>query len=116
MIQWRTLADIATVDAIAEMSEQSPVLIFKHSTRCSISTMAKMRLEQDWSMSAEAVIPYYLDLITYRAVSQYIAEKFSVWHESPQVLLIFKGDCIYDASHLDITVAELAAELQATNS
>ena len=60
-----------------------------------------------------SLLPY---LITYRPVSQYIADKFSVWHESPQVLLISKGECIYDASHLDITVAELAAELQATNS
>jgi bacillithiol system protein YtxJ len=116
MIQWRTLADTATVDAIADMSMQTPVLIFKHSTRCSISSMAKMRLEQDWTLSPEAVVPYYLDLITYRPVSQYIADKFSVWHESPQVLLISKGECVYDASHLDIQVAELEEELQATNS
>ena len=82
-------------------------LIFKHSTRCSISTMAKYRLEDDWNFEGKKLEPYYLDLINYRDLSKEVAEKFDVHHESPQVLLIKNGECTYDASHLDITVSEL---------
>ena len=51
--------------------------------------------------------PYYLDLISYRNVSNEIAERFQVYHESPQILLIKDGDCYHDASHLDISVEEI---------
>jgi bacillithiol system protein YtxJ len=71
--------------------------------------MAKARLERDWHFSDETIEPYYLDLLSFRSVSQAVAEKFYVSHESPQVLLIRGGECTYDASHLDISVRELAA-------
>lgn len=69
--------------------------------------MAKMRLESNWNFSEEELTPFYLDLKNYRSISSDIAEKFSVHHESPQVLLVRKGECIYDASHFDISVDEL---------
>jgi bacillithiol system protein YtxJ len=111
MLHWKTLTSNQDVDAIIARSKDIPCLIFKHSTRCSISSIAKMRLEDDWGFAPEAVEPYYLDLITYKPVSQHIAEVFSVHHESPQVLLISDGECIYDASHLDISVEELQESL-----
>lgn len=82
-------------------------MIFKHSTRCNISEIAKFRLEDDWDFSANEIEAYYLDLLAFRAVSQHVSETFSVHHESPQVLLISQGECVYDASHLDISVGEL---------
>ena len=59
----------------------------------------------------ENVIPYYLDLKSFRSISDEVAERFSVHHESPQILLIRQGECIYDASHFDITIAELKETL-----
>lgn len=110
-MNWNDLTSAQQLNEIIETSKTTPVLIFKHSTRCSISSMAKYRLESDWNYSEEQVIPYYLDLIAYRNISNQIAEDFSVYHESPQVLLIKDGECTYETSHLDITVAEIGTEL-----
>lgn len=79
--------------------------------------MAKYRLEKDWIIDEDTLEVYYLDLIKYREVSNYIAASFSVQHESPQALLIYKGECVFDASHLDINVQDLKAalELEAAN-
>jgi bacillithiol system protein YtxJ len=109
MINWKTLNAVPQLDSIVERSKSVPCLIFKHSTTCEISAIAKKRLEQKWDFAADELEPYYLDLKAYRAVSNEVAEKFNVYHESPQALLIRDGECVYDASHLDITVAELHA-------
>ena len=106
-MNWNNLTSIKELNEIVERSKETPILIFKHSTRCSISTMAKYRLEDDWDFPEKDLSPYYLDLIAYRNISNEIAERFSVHHESPQVLLIRDGNCTYDASHLDISVQEL---------
>lgn len=113
-LQWHTLHTIDDIEQVKERSKVRPCLIFKHSTRCNISSLAKFRLEDDWSFNAEALEPWYLDLIAHRPVSNYIAETFQVHHESPQVLLIVHGECVYDASHLDITVRELQEALAET--
>lgn len=107
MINWIPIQDISLVEEIKAHSEQVPCIIFKHSTRCSISTVAKYRLEGDWDLPEEAARIYFLDLITHRNISNYIAETFQVYHESPQVLLIRGNECVFDASHLDISVPEL---------
>lgn len=107
MIKWIPLESPKQLDEIMELSSSVPCLIFKHSTRCSISSMAKSRLEKSWDFEASDVKPYYLDLIQHRTISNEIADKFEVHHESPQILLIRNGVCTYDASHLDISVAEL---------
>lgn len=88
-------------------SVNEPVLIFKHSIRCSISAMAKSRLESNWDFSSEEIIPVYLDLINYRGVSNLIAEQLHVYHESPQVILIKNKKSVYTASHNAISVEAL---------
>jgi bacillithiol system protein YtxJ len=112
-MNWIPLTKEEQIAELMEQSKQVPCLVFKHSTRCSISSIAKHRLEDDWSFSPEEMAPYYLDLISYRTLSSKIAEDFQVHHESPQVLLIVDGECVYDASHLDISVAELKEVLPA---
>ncbi|MCF8243964.1 MAG: bacillithiol system redox-active protein YtxJ [Saprospiraceae bacterium] len=104
---WNPLTSTAEIDAIIERSNQVPCLIFKHSTRCSISFMAKHRLEGTWDFSVSHIEPFYLDLIEHRNISNEIAQRFEVYHESPQILLIKNGECILDASHLDISVDEI---------
>jgi bacillithiol system protein YtxJ len=103
-MNWLELNSPEQVEEIIHQSTQSPVLIFKHSTTCHISLMVKMRLEQQWSFEIPS---YYLDLKKFRSVSNLVASKFDVYHESPQVLVIKNGECIFDASHFDIQVPEL---------
>ncbi len=87
-------------------------LIFKHSTRCSISMMAKKRIELDSDELPINVQPYFLDLIANRNISSLIAETFQVYHESPQMLLIKNGECILDQSHGDISISETVEVIQ----
>ena len=86
--------------------QQGYSLIFKHSTRCSISLMAKRRFEMDWSELPDNLPLYYLDLIKYRDISNQIAEDFQVHHQSPQLLVIKDGECILDQSHSSISLEE----------
>lgn len=109
MISWKGLDSIGTLEKAIEASLTQDIIIFKHSTTCSISHMAKMRLEDSWDL--QDIDAYYLDLKAYRKISDQVAEIFKVHHESPQILLIRKGECIYDASHFDISVAELKETL-----
>ena len=111
MTPWIALSDTAQIDELLQHSYQRPCLIFKHSTRCSISRAAQNRLERQWDFAADEPLPYYLDLLQYRPLSNQIAEQFGVRHESPQVLLIVNGKCVYDNSHNAISVADLAAAL-----
>jgi bacillithiol system protein YtxJ len=91
--------------------QQGYSLIFKHSTRCSISMMAKRRFELDWGALPENMPLYFLDLIKHREISGQIAHDFHVHHESPQLLLIKDGECILDQSHGDISVDEALSVL-----
>jgi bacillithiol system protein YtxJ len=108
MINWSSLTREDQIQEIIEESKQKPVVIFKHSTSCSISATAKGRLERQWNDSElKAVKPYYLDLLAYRPVSNLVARTFEIEHESPQLLLIRDGKCVYDASHLGIRLDEV---------
>ena len=79
-MNWTSFTHPDQVRQIAEKSHQIPCLIFKHSTRCSISSIAKFRLENAWSFSTNEVKPYFLDLIAYRNASDSVAEHFNVFH------------------------------------
>ncbi len=112
MINWSPLTDQNQIQEIIEESKQKPVVIFKHSTSCSISATAKGRLERQWDSSGlETVKPYYLDLLSFRPVSNQVAQVFEVEHQSPQLLLIRNGECQYDASHLSINLDSVKKHL-----
>lgn len=110
-MNWNELTDMAQLDAIVEESKTQPVVIFKHSIRCSISTMAKGRLER--SEEPQGVKFYYLDLINHRDISNKVAEVFQVHHESPQILLIKNGECTYEESHNGISMEEIEEQAAA---
>jgi bacillithiol system protein YtxJ len=102
-MEWSELRSANQIETIREESKENPVLIFKYSSRCSISRMALDRLERSWDeRDMQMVKPYFLDLITYRNVSNQIADVFDVEHESPQVLIIENEKSIYDQSHMGI--------------
>ncbi len=113
-MNWHPLTSTEQLERVIEESKSTPVVIFKHSTTCSISATAKSRLERQWQDAGlDHVKPYYLDLLSYRPVSNEIAEVLQVRHESPQLLLVEDGVCTYNASHLGISVDSLKKKVQA---
>jgi bacillithiol system protein YtxJ len=107
-MSWKKLDNISQITQIREESKEKPVLIFKHSTRCSISSMAWSRIERSWqNEDSERFSPYFLDLISYRDISNAIAEEFKVEHASPQVIVIKNGEAVYDNSHMGINYQEI---------
>lgn len=105
-INWINLTDLGQLNEIISLSHEKPVAIFKHSTRCSVSRMALRQFEKEFDLS-DKVTAYFLDLIAYRDVSDEIAIRFNVQHQSPQLVLIKEGKAVYDASHSDIDAEEL---------
>ena len=108
-MNWISLTSEQQLEEIKERSKQTPQVIFKHSTRCSVSSMAQGRLER--SEAPENADFYYLDLIAYRHVSNKIAQDFDVFHESPQILIIKNGECVYDESHMGISMNDIAEQV-----
>jgi bacillithiol system protein YtxJ len=110
---WHALSSEAALDRLLSNSYQRPVLLFKHSTRCSISSVALSRIEKGWAFAEGEVEPWFLDLIQFRSLSNAVAQRLQVPHQSPQVLLIKNGKAVYDASHGAIDVPSLQQALAA---
>ncbi len=104
-MNWLTLNSENQIELILKASFAKPQVIFKHSTTCSISKMAFSRFER--AEAPETIDFYYLDLLSFRPISTAVAEAFKVHHESPQVILIKNGVCIYDESHYGIMMDEI---------
>jgi bacillithiol system protein YtxJ len=107
-MDWKNLTSIDQLETITANSFNTPQVLFKHSTRCSISSMALNRLES--STPPTGIDFYLLDLLQHRDISAAIADKFKVHHESPQVLVIMSGECTYDESHMGISMDEIAEQ------
>lgn len=108
---WQELTSLAQWADVLQQSWQTPVAIFKHSTRCSISSMAKSRLERDWLGNEPSFRIYYLDLIQYRDVSNAIAKDTGIEHQSPQLIVIKNGDVTYNDSHNTISARQAMASV-----
>lgn len=105
-LQWNILKDEKDLETIKQLSAARPQVIYKHSTRCFVSTMVRKDLE---SSDPPAHFDFhFLDLIAYRSISNRIADEFGVIHESPQVLVIRDGKSVFDASHDSISMEEIA--------
>jgi bacillithiol system protein YtxJ len=109
-INWISLTDLGQLNEIIVASGEKPIVIFKHSTRCSVSRMALKQFENEFDL-LNKVDTYFLDLIAHREISNEIANRFEVVHQSPQLLLIKEGKSIYDVSHSDIDAIELKEKL-----
>ena len=108
-MNWIPLRSTEELEQVILLSQEKPQVIFKHSTRCSISSVAKGRLEK--ATAPEETPFYYLDLISYRSLSNSIADRFAVEHESPQILVIKNGKCVYNESHMGINMDEIKDQL-----
>ncbi|KQO22780.1 general stress protein [Flavobacterium sp. Leaf82] len=109
-VNWTELTDVAQLIEVTAISNEKPVVIFKHSTRCSISRMALKQFEREYDLN-ESVDAYFLDLIAHRDISNEIASRFNVYHESPQLILIRNGKAVYDVSHSDIDAVALKEKI-----
>ena len=109
---WNQLTTEEQLNQIKQESENQPVLIFKHSTTCPISSTAMNRMQRNWKPEEVGDLKlYYLDLLQYRSLSNAVAMTFNVEHESPQVLLIKNGKSVYDESHFGISFEDLKTAL-----
>jgi bacillithiol system protein YtxJ len=111
-MNWNKLTQPEQIAEIKALSESTPVMIFKHSTRCSVSGMSLDRLLRKWKNGdEEKVVPYFLDLIAHRELSNLVAREFGVPHESPQVIVIKNGEAIYHDSHFGISYPDIMEQV-----
>jgi len=99
---WKPLTSVSQLDEIVEISKTKTIVLFKHSTRCGISRMVLSRFEESLTDNQKEVVFYFLDLLSFRDVSNEVAARFQVLHQSPQLLVIKNGICISHGSHYEI--------------
>jgi len=90
-IPWQPLNSVAQLDVITEKSKTRTQVLFKHSTTCGISRMVLNMFNGSYDLEDNAIDLYYLDLHAHRAVSNEVAAKFQVMHQSPQLLVVKNG-------------------------
>ena len=99
VLPWISLTTLEQLTNIQSKSQTKTQIVFKHSTRCGISRMVMNQFIAAYSLSESNADLYYLDLLNYREISNEIASKFQVFHESPQLLVIKNGVAVANASH-----------------
>ena len=107
-LNWLPLNSLEQLEKIKEASKTEAVLIFKHSTRCGISSMVIKRFEALFTEEHQNLKVYYLDLLNYRNISDEVGYTFQVMHQSPQLIIVKNGVSIQNSSHYDITLTDLS--------
>ncbi len=105
-VNWLALVTMSQLDEVVKQSFEKPVLLFKHSTRCSVSRMVLRQFENAF-MLEEEITPYFLDLLEHRDISNEITFRFGVQHQSPQLIVLKDGIAVYHTSHESIDVEDL---------
>lgn len=105
-VGWRQLTDLGQLNEIVTESTEKPVVIFKHSTRCHVSRTMLKQFENEFNLH-EKITPYFLDLLEHRNVSNEIASRFGVEHQSPQLIVIKDGTAVFNDSHGSIDAGKL---------
>lgn len=106
-LPWIPLVSMDQLDAIQEQSKSKPVVIFKHSTRCGISSMTFRQFESNYQVPQDTIALYYLDLLAYRDISNEVAIRFQVLHQSPQMLIIKNVTTVHASSHYQVQAATI---------
>lgn len=102
-----TLDNIEQLNEIDEISNTKPVVIFKNSTRCFISKTVLKQFEAEFNYSVDQIDWYLLDLLNYRDISNEIAHRYNVTHQSPQIIVIRNGKAVFNESHDGISAEDL---------
>ena len=106
-LDWNYLESMEDLDNAEQISQEKTVILFKHSTRCSISRFVLKQFENTYNIPADQMGIYFLDLIEYRPISNEIANRFGVIHQSPQLIVLKDGKAVFDSSHESIDAAVL---------
>jgi bacillithiol system protein YtxJ len=105
-LDWIEVNSIDELNQAIASTEEKPGLFFKHSTRCSISSMALRRFESKWEKTDNCTL-YFINLIAHGDVSHALSEKANITHQSPQAILLQNEKAIYDASHNGISAGDV---------
>jgi bacillithiol system protein YtxJ len=106
-VNWIPLNSLEQIKTIKELSKSETILVFKHSTRCGISSMVIKRFENLFDSSMNNIKVYYLDLLNFRAISDEVGYSFQAQHQSPQLLIIRNEVAVLNVSHYDITTVNI---------
>ena len=106
-VKFFTLDKMEQFDEIDVISQTKPVVLFKHSTRCSISRMALKQFDAEFNYPEEKIDWYLLDLLNHRDLSNEIASRYNVVHQSPQIVVIRNGKAVFNESHDSISAEDL---------
>jgi bacillithiol system protein YtxJ len=106
-MKYFTLDKMEQFDEIDEISKTKPVVLFKHSTRCSISRMVLKQFDAEFNYPEEKIDWYLLDLLNHRDLSNEIASRYNVVHQSPQIVVIRNGKAVFNESHDSISAEDL---------
>jgi bacillithiol system protein YtxJ len=110
-VNWIPLNSLEQIKTIKELSKSETILVFKHSTRCGISSMVIKRFENLFDSSMNNIKVYYLDLLNFRAISDEVGYSFQAQHQSPQLLIIRNEVAVLNVSHYDITTVNIQKHL-----
>lgn len=102
---WKMIQTEEDLDLAVKESFGKKVAIFKHSTSCFISKTVLKNFEREVENSDQEVSYYFLDLLAHRNISNLIADRFEVTHQSPQLIVFENGKATNDASHQSISVS-----------
>ncbi|HBB48360.1 MAG TPA: bacillithiol system redox-active protein YtxJ [Flavobacteriaceae bacterium] len=108
---WAVLIRPDQINDLLNQSHEQTVLVFKHSTRCIISSMVLRALESNADQLSGLGNWYYLDLIANRACSNQVAQQLGVIHQSPQLIILKDGAVVWEASHQSISPETILAVL-----
>ncbi|MDB4226349.1 bacillithiol system redox-active protein YtxJ [Flavobacteriaceae bacterium] len=106
-VNWIPLNSLEQIKTIKELSKSETIFVFKHSTRCGISSMVIKRFENLFDSSMNNIKVYYLDLLNFRAISDEVGYSFQAQHQSPQLLIIRNEVAVLNVSHYDITTVNI---------
>jgi len=109
LLPWIPLNSVDQLNYIEGKSKSKTQVIFKHSTRCGISRMVINQFTSAYNLTEKDLDLYYLDLLSYRNVSDEVGYKFQVFHQSPQLLVIKNGVVVAHDSHGAINSMDLQA-------
>ena len=106
-MDWHLLTASSTLEEAISLSYTQPVLLFKHSYRCSISAVVFSRMQREWKAPPTQIAAYLVDVVKERNLAREIADRLGIRHESPQALILRNGNCTYQSSHMAVTVGDL---------
>lgn len=105
------IRDLDALEAAIRHSASRPIIIFKHSPTCGISAQAREDL-LDWNAGEPAPVPIFeVRVREHREVSNAIAARFGLRHESPQALIVDDGLAKWHGSHFHVNAREVRAAL-----